>query len=61
MYFDNKSTIALSKNHVFHQKRKHIGTRYHFVRELVNNGAIYLKSYRSKDQLADIIYKAIRK
>jgi hypothetical protein len=33
---DNKSAIALSKNHVFDKQSKHIDTRYHFIRELVN-------------------------
>jgi len=38
IYCDNTSAIALSKNTVFHQKRKHIDTKYHFIRELVSNG-----------------------
>eukprot|EP00253_Pinus_taeda_P035323 PITA_35323 len=38
IYCDNTSAIALSKNSVFHQKRRHIDTRYHFIRELVSNG-----------------------
>ncbi|MFA1663060.1 Ty1/Copia family ribonuclease HI, partial [Klebsiella quasipneumoniae] len=35
IYCDNISSIALSKNPVFHGKRKHIEIRYHFIRELV--------------------------
>jgi hypothetical protein len=38
IYCDNNSAIALSKNPVFHKKSKHIDTRYHFIRELINNG-----------------------
>ena len=38
--YENTSTIALSKNSVFHQKSKHIDTRYHFIRELVSNGEV---------------------
>lgn len=30
---DNKSAISLSKNPVFHDRSKHIDTRYHFIRE----------------------------
>jgi hypothetical protein len=37
IFCDNTSTIALSKNHVFHKKSKHIDTRFHFIRELVNS------------------------
>jgi hypothetical protein len=38
IFCDNTSAISLSKNHVFHKKRKHIDTRFHFIRELANNG-----------------------
>ncbi|GJT13560.1 ribonuclease H-like domain, reverse transcriptase, RNA-dependent DNA polymerase [Tanacetum coccineum] len=34
---DNKSAIALSKSPVFHERSKHIHTRYHFIRECVEN------------------------
>jgi hypothetical protein len=54
-------TIALSKNHVFHKKRKHIDTRFHFIRELVNNGDIALQFYGSRDQLVDIFTKPLGK
>ena len=59
IYCDSKSTIALSKNHVFHKRTKHIDTRYHFIRELVNNGEISLEHCRSKDHLVGIFTKAL--
>ena len=49
VYCDNNSAIALSKNHVFHQKSKHIDTRYHFIRELVNNGEVRVEHCKSID------------
>jgi len=55
----DKSTIALSKNHVFHKKTKHTDTRYHFIRELVNNGELILQHCKSKEQLVDIFTKAL--
>ena len=61
VYCDNNSAIALSKNHVFYQKSKHIDTRYHFIRELANNGEIYIKFCKSKDQLVDIFTKPLAK
>ena len=39
---DNKSAIALSKNHVFHKQSKHIDMGYHFIRELVNGKQIFV-------------------
>lgn len=34
---DNKSPIELIKNHVFHRRSKHINTRFHFIRNCVEN------------------------
>jgi hypothetical protein len=50
IFCDNTSAIALSKNHVFHRKRKHIDTRFHFIRKLVNNGDITLQFCASRDR-----------
>jgi transposase InsO family protein len=61
IFCDNTSAIALSKNHVFHKKSKHIDTRFHFIRELVNNGDIALQFCGSRDQLADIFTKPLGK
>lgn len=40
---DNTSTIKLSKNPVFHGRCKHIGVRFHFLRDLVKEGVIRLE------------------
>jgi hypothetical protein len=61
IFCDNTSTISLSKNHVFHKKRKHIDTPFHFIHELVNNGDIALQLCGSRDQLADIFTKPLGK
>ena len=56
---DNSSAIQLSKHNVFHRKRKHIDTRYHFIRELVNDGQISLLFCGSKEQLANMFTKPL--
>jgi hypothetical protein len=61
IFYDNTSAIALPKNHVFHKKSKHIDTRFHFIRELVNNGDITLQLCGSRDQLVDIFTKPLGK
>lgn len=33
---DNTSAIAITKNHVFHQKTKHIDRRYHFIKDALH-------------------------
>ena len=37
---DNRSAIALTKNPVFHDRSKHIQTRYHFICQCMDNGDI---------------------
>ena len=61
IYCDNNSTIELSKKHAFHKRSKHIDIRYHFIRELINNGQIYLEFCKSEDQSVDIFSKPLAK
>ena len=61
IFCDNKSAIALSKNHVFHKRSKHIDTRFHFIRELVNGKQICLEFCKSNEQLADVFTKPLAK
>ena len=56
---DNKSAIQLCKNPVFHDQSKHIETRFHFIRECVENGKIDVQYTGTVDQLTDILTKAL--
>jgi hypothetical protein len=49
----------LSKNPVYHDRSKHIETRYHFIRECVEKGQVVMDHARTEDQLADILTKAL--
>jgi hypothetical protein len=57
IFCENNPTIALSKNHVLHKKRKHIDTHFHFTGKLVNNGDISLQLCGPRDQLVNIFTK----
>ncbi|KAH9725216.1 hypothetical protein KPL70_007788 [Citrus sinensis] len=57
---DNKPTIALSKNPVFHDRSKHIDTRYHFIRECLARKEVQVKYVKSQDQAADIFTKLLK-
>ena len=59
IFCNNNSAIALSKNHVFHKRTKHMDIRFHFIRELVNNKETCLEFCKFKDQLADIFTKPL--
>ena len=56
---DNKSAISLSKNPVHHDRSKHIDTRYHYIRECVEDGRIEVEYTATGDQLADILTKSL--
>ncbi|GKB32989.1 retrovirus-related pol polyprotein from transposon TNT 1-94, partial [Tanacetum coccineum] len=59
LYCDSQSAITISCNHVQHSRTKHIHTRYHFIKEHVENGIIKLYFVRTEYQLADIFTKAL--
>jgi hypothetical protein len=56
---DNKSAIALSKNPVLHDRSKHIDTKFHFIRQCVEDGRICLDYVRTHEQMADILTKSL--
>ena len=56
---DNKSAISLCKNPVHHDRSKHIDTRYHFIRDSVEEKKINVDHIRTEEQLADILTKAL--
>jgi hypothetical protein len=56
---DNQSAIALSKNPVHHDRSKHIDTRFHYIRECIDENRIVLGHVSTEEQLADILTKAL--
>lgn len=56
---DNQSAIALSRNPVLHDRSKHIDTKFHFIRECVEAGKIYVDHVSTKEQLADVLTKSL--
>ncbi|KAH9719925.1 hypothetical protein KPL70_005931 [Citrus sinensis] len=60
IYVDNKSAIVISKNPVFHDRSKHIDTRYHFIRECIARKEVQIKYVKSQDQAADIFTKPLK-
>ncbi|GKB28463.1 hypothetical protein Tco_0867864 [Tanacetum coccineum] len=59
LYCDSQSAIAISCNPVQHSHTKHIHTRYHFIKEQVENGIIELYFVKTEYQLADMFTKAL--
>nr|GEV56357.1 retrovirus-related Pol polyprotein from transposon TNT 1-94 [Tanacetum cinerariifolium] len=59
LYYDSQSAIAISCNPVQHSHTKHIHTRYHIIKEQVENSIIELYFVRTEYQLADMFAKAL--
>jgi hypothetical protein len=61
IYEDNPGCIALTENPVMHKRTKHIDIRHHFIRERVESGEIVLKYVATRDQLADMLTKPLKR
>lgn len=59
LYCDNRSSIKLSYNPVFHERSKHFEIEYHFTRQKVENDTISVEFIFSQDQPADILTKSL--
>ena len=56
---DSKSALELCKIPVYHERTKHIDTRYHYIRECVANGIAEVDHVSTDRQLADILTKPL--
>lgn len=61
LHVDNEAAVRLAHNPEFHKRTKHIRIRHFFVRELVSEGAIFVKRIGTRDQIADIMTKGLPK
>ena len=56
---DNKGAVVMVKNPQFHKCLKHIEIHWHWVRNLVQEGTIYINGCHDPDQTADVLTKAL--
>jgi hypothetical protein len=58
---DNQAAIATLKNEAQHSLAKHIDIRYHFIKDLMEEGLLTVEYVRSEENLADILTKPLGK
>ncbi|GKD59890.1 putative ribonuclease H-like domain-containing protein, partial [Tanacetum coccineum] len=58
IHIDNKSTICIVKNPVFHSKTKHIEIRHHFIRDSYKKKLIQMIKIHTDQNVADLLTKA---
>ena len=56
---DNKSTIAIAKNPIHHQRTKHIDVKMNQLRQYLDNKDLVLKWCPTEDMIADILTKPL--
>eukprot|EP00253_Pinus_taeda_P008455 PITA_08455 len=59
LMIDNTSAIKLPKNPKFHDRTKHINTKYHLIRHHVEAKTIHLRHCSTNEKIAEIFTKAI--
>jgi hypothetical protein len=59
LHGDNQGALALAENPEFHQRTKHIATKYHYLRDRVEKGRIELFYVSTEDMVADGLTKPL--
>ena len=59
LFSDNQSAIALTKDHQYHARTKHIDIQFHFIRWIVENGSLRLIYCPTEEMVADTLTKAL--
>ena len=44
---------------MFHEKSKHIETKYHYIRDMVQRGVVKLQYVAMEEQIADVLTKPL--
>ena len=59
VHCDSQSAIHLAKNQVYHARTKHIDVRYHFIREILEEGGVIIQKIRTTENPADMTTKVV--
>jgi hypothetical protein len=59
IHCDNQRCLKLTENPVFHDRSKHIEMKYHYIRDMVQKGAIKLQCIRTDEQTAENLTKPL--
>ena len=59
LYSDNEAALKLVKTQTFHKRTRHIEHRYHYIRELVEQGYLQLRGIAGKENPSDILTKML--
>jgi hypothetical protein len=56
---DNQRCIKMTENPVFHNRLKDIEIRYHYIRDMVQRGALKVQYISTDEQVVDVLTKPL--
>jgi hypothetical protein len=59
LFSDNQAAIALTRDHQYHARTKHINVRYHWIHWVVEQGDIKVIYCPTDDMVTDALTKAL--
>jgi hypothetical protein len=59
LFSDNQSAIALTQDHQYHARTKHIDVQFHFIHWVITDGKLKLIYCPTDDMVADTLTKAL--
>jgi len=59
LHVDNQSAIAIAQNLEFHECMKHIDVCYHYIRQVIDDGTLYLEYAPTQEQVVDVLTKGL--
>ena len=59
LYVDYNSALKLTRNPEYYSKSKHIDVKHYFIRQKVEDGTINTERVSTKDNLVDVLTKAL--
>lgn len=61
LWVENKSTITMAHNPIYHGRTKHIIIKFHVIKDVVKNGERSIEYCCTTDQLADLFTKGFNR
>lgn len=59
IHCDSQSAIYLAKNHMFHERTKHIQVKYNYIREVIDEGDVKVLKIHTSVTPADMLTKSL--
>jgi hypothetical protein len=59
LFYDSQSAIHFAKNLAYHSKTKHIPIKYHFVRQVIDEGGVAMEKVHTQEKCENMFTKLV--